>query len=552
MKKIEFERFDFLFVILTGLLGFLFMNLAVFKGLNVGTTIVYLLLSVLLIAWFCKKKTKIQPASFIWLLFIIVGSCVFFWLDNNFLKISSIVVLSISSIYFIMINSNIQTDKRLNGFFFFDILDGMFNLPFEHFNYAPKIFTQFLKEPKTKKEVNKNKKYLLLGILFSLPVVAIIVNMLINADDMFKLFWTNLFRWFNLNYIQENYYLYIFQLFLGIIIGFYVFALFFESFQRSKLKKTSKYKVKNTYKNMRTVPYSFMIGIVLPILFVYLVFFTSQISYFLSSFQQMLPAGLNYAENARKGFFELCGVSFVNFLLIAIMVYFIKKEEASKVQLRIFSLLLCLTTIVLIIIALLRMNLYTATYGLTSLRIYVTWFIILLFIIFIVIGIKISFLKFPAIKFAIIASFCLFFALCFINPDKLIAKYNTQGYLSGKIAEIDMDLLNNLGNASLPSRIELHRHFLKTDPSIKTTAHKKLLLGLEQDFLRFVDQNKTISTYVTKKQNIFEFNLVKQNSFQYLNYIHNSLIFHEEELVKYKQELENKKTIEEENDDFED
>ena len=73
-----------------------------------------------------------------------------------------------------------------------------------------------------------------------------------------------------------------------------------------------------------------------------------------------------------------------------------------------------------------KMVLYIQNYGLTQLRVYTTWFMLLTALIFVFVIIKQFKIDFQIIRtFAVV--FTIFFAaLCFSRPDALIARYNME------------------------------------------------------------------------------------------------------------------------------
>lgn len=88
-------------------------------------------------------------------------------------------------------------------------------------------------------------------------------------------------------------------------------------------------------------------------------------------------AELSYAEYARRGFFELVTVTFLNLLLLLAMHWLLDKTKASSEKVfRILSSLNIGLLAVVMVSALKRMFLYQTEYGLTELRIYTTAFML--------------------------------------------------------------------------------------------------------------------------------------------------------------------------------
>ena len=74
---------------------------------------------------------------------------------------------------------------------------------------------------------------------------------------------------------------------------------------------------------------------------------------------------------------------------------------------------------------------YIDYYGLTRLRVYTSWFMILLFVLFVIILLR-QFRSFNGTRIAAIGCICLFMLLCYGNVDGMIAKYNIDRYQSAR------------------------------------------------------------------------------------------------------------------------
>ena len=110
------------------------------------------------------------------------------------------------------------------------------------------------------------------------------------------------------------------------------------------------------------------INIILTILnIIYLMFSTIQFTNLFLHIGNI--QGFDYATYARQGFFQLMFVSFINFAIL--FVINMNKEIKAKKYTKFMSLLMILFTVVIIVSAFYRMNLYQEVYGYTYLRIFV-------------------------------------------------------------------------------------------------------------------------------------------------------------------------------------
>ena len=108
---------------------------------------------------------------------------------------------------------------------------------------------------------------------------------------------------------------------------------------------------------------------------------------------------------------------------------------------KIYSTFLCGCSIFIAGTAIAKMAMYIHAYGMTQLRVYTTWFMILLVIGFVGLVIKQFVTNFNLGKMACIAFTIMFGILCFSRPDAMIVRYNAEHYLSGQIQDFDSSVL---------------------------------------------------------------------------------------------------------------
>jgi len=111
--------------------------------------------------------------------------------------------------------------------------------------------------------------------------------------------------------------------------------------------------------------------------------------------------------------------------------------------------------VLLVITAMSKMALYIATYGLSRLRVYTFWFMVVLLLVFLVLIVWHVRPQWRAGRPLALIALTLTLALFLAPTDTLIARYNTQQYLGGATEKIDVDMLASLSDAALPSLYEL-------------------------------------------------------------------------------------------------
>lgn len=208
---------------------------------------------------------------------------------------------------------------------------------------------------------------------------------------------------------------------------------------------------------------------VLPLLFLYVVFFISQWKYYVSGFTGVLPDNFSYAQYARRGFFELCAVAVINLLLIVAIVFFIKRNNGRPSLIsKLVATLFCLCTLVLISTAVAKLVMYIDYYGLTQKRVYALWLIVLIGIVFLLIAIGQYLPKLKTVAVCLTVSVVLFAGLAVCNVNALCAAYNADRYLNGSLESIDVYEMERLGDSAIPSLVRVATHMdAEKDPALK-------------------------------------------------------------------------------------
>lgn len=291
---------------------------------------------------------------------------------------------------------------------------------------------------------------LLVGIIIAVIPTAIIV-ILLSYDSNFTDLLERIFD-FNIQKIFSHAGSFI----LGIPIGMYIYGGFISAIDKKSEAVCSEETLTKNLLKIKFVPQLTAIAAIFPIIAVYVLFFISQWKYYISGFIGVLPDEFSYAHYARQGFFQLCTVSVINFILICLIGLLVKgKSEKPSITEKILSVLLSLSTLILIATALAKMLMYIDIYGLTPKRVYATWFMIVLAVIFIFAIIKQFATKLPLILISTCVAVVMFSVLSFAQTDKVIAEYNVDRYIDGTFESVDIDMLNDLGEAAIPSMVRL-------------------------------------------------------------------------------------------------
>lgn len=158
--------------------------------------------------------------------------------------------------------------------------------------------------------------------------------------------------------------------------------------------------------------------------------------------------GLTYAGYARGGFWQLSFVTALTLVVLAGAARWAPRDKAvDRVLLRSILGALAALTLVVVASALLRIHVYTDTYGLTRLRLLVAccegWFGLVLIMV-LVAGVWIRAPWLP--RAALAAGVLALLGLAAANPDALIARTNIQ-----QNRPVDLDYLGSLSPDAVPA-----------------------------------------------------------------------------------------------------
>ena len=312
-------------------------------------------------------------------------------------------------------------------------------------------------------------------------IPTLIVAALLSYDEQFTNLLDRIFS-FSPDNLFEN----VGDVILAILLGIVLFAVLFGNLVATKKEEENKETDKPS--RLQILPKPLLAAFVTPILLLYVLFFVSQWSYYVSAFTHVLPEGLTYAQYAREGFFQLCIVCVFNAMLLIGLQAFMRRTSGEKgILRRIYAGIISLFTLILIATALSKMVLYIDAYGMTQNRVLATWMILLLAVIFILSLIQVFCKKFP-IAMAILVT-CVVFALVLFLPniDGMIANYNVNAYLSGDLSSVDVEALCDLDYAAVPALSRLEEHLLAKGKLDEKTA--LLLESVTAQLDRLAEQN---------------------------------------------------------------
>ena len=301
----------------------------------------------------------------------------------------------------------------------------------------------FFKIPEDKRDNKNLEKLKKVGkaLLITIPVILVVLLLLMSADQVFenlfdKIF-LNLGELLSINGIIKLVSRLAVVLITFLLCGGFIVNLVADNTLFTEDGENSKIEIK--FENLT-------INMILTILnIIYLIFSVIQITNLFMHTNN--NPNFDYSSYARQGFFQLMFVSFINFVILIIAnVNKSEKTKSQKVYNKVMSLLIVIFTIIIIVSAFYRMNLYQAAYGYTYLRIFVDFVLITEGLISIPIIIYLLGKKIDLLKTTIIITSFMYVLLNFINIDNFIAEKNIDRYLENpENSNFDISYLCSLG-----------------------------------------------------------------------------------------------------------
>ena len=392
------------------------------KTLGISYLVFIVLILLMFVVSFWSSLRKLKNLMWLFAVPIILLAGAFFIYSNQVLKILNYLIVSFLIIIFSSLVAEVNKSDWSDIRFIGDIVKRVF-VPFG-FIHKPFITLFRINVHEGKGSKSRVLPKIFLGILISVPVLAIIIWLLSSADILLKAF----------DEREKSTY------------GKIKWKLFFDPVM--------------------------LLTILVLINVIYAVFSAIQFAYLFGGSSFVLPSSYTYAEYARRGFFELVIVSIINFGILLFGIVFVKKDNKRIfTAIRAFLTLLVAFTFVLLSSAFYRMLVYEQAYGFTYLRVFVQAFMIMLFFLFIVNIIYIWYPKLPIIKSYFIISLAVYIILNFANVDVIIAKNNINRYF--ETGQIDMVYLKGLSYDAAP---EMQRLLISasdsSDPEEKQIAEE--------------------------------------------------------------------------------
>lgn len=424
--------------IIIGISAFLaILQSILFWNRNLGISVfIFVLACVLYLIYILSKNNKIiNKKAIIFVIPIILLSSTYFIFNNELFKILNIFVIVALGVTMCVYLSK----SKIKWPDFLKKIGCVFGGMFESVSDIINTF----KIPENKKENESLKKVKKIGksLLITIPIILVVLILLMSADQVFEKIFDKVFldlsKVLSLEEIVKLLSRLSVILITFLLCGGFLVNLVKDNTMFTKEDEDTKVTVK--FENLT-------INMILTILnIIYLIFGFIQITNLFMNTSN--NPNFDYSSYARQGFFQLMFVSFINFVILIIAnINKVEKTKSQKIYNKIMSLLIILFTIIIIISAFYRMNLYQETYGYTYLRIFVDFVLISEVLISIPIIIYLLGKKIDILKSIIIITSFMFVLLNFMNIDNFIAEKNIDRYFNNpEDSNFDISYLCKLG-----------------------------------------------------------------------------------------------------------
>ena len=448
---------DFLFALAAFVLGYLFSRWVFFSWQGWGVAVFTAAFLLAAVAYLMKKGAFANSvAAWFWLVVTLAaGASYALWENKGFGEIRGL-FLFCSAVYFVIVASGRTIMGKTGNYLLADGVNAVILVPFRN------LINQYVSFSALWKGARRGRGLpILLGVLLAAILLAILIPMLKRADSggfgMILAVFADFLKFIDDSFMQ-------YALF-AIPVASYLYGLISGVAHKKGTGIIKPEAVGKTVAGMRFLHPATIFIALGTVCALYLVFILSQTPYFFSAFSGVRPEGwLIYSEYARQGFFELCGIAAINLVVLTIGNVTCKKHRASLRALKALNIALAAITLVLIATAASKMALYIGAYGLTMPRLLPCLFMLFLAVVFVAL-IAMQKWEFSIVRFALVVGSVMLCVLCLSNPDALVARYNTDRYVSGTLAEYDTAILYRAGSAGVQPALEVYN--ATDDPQVK-------------------------------------------------------------------------------------
>ncbi len=444
--KPTYRTRDALFAWLSIFVGFLFVRAMPLHRTTLGALLFFMLLYAFRAVYLRLSGIRLDRTASLLLSGAAILSVGMITGGNSVIRGILALFLILSFLFWIGYVARREEEHMLGDRLIFSIYHTVFIIPFSSLGHIFRALFAFPKKGATTSRVLHSIGWALLGLCIAVIPTAIVV-LLLSYDKSFINLLDRLFS-FSLDGVWE--------LIRDLILGFLSAILLFGALFGVKWRRERTDHSKNPMGDTHVFPKALLCAAVTPILAVYVIFFISQWDYYVSAFTHVLPNDLTYATYAREGFFQLCIVCGLNAVLLLLFHLLMRRSSKKCDPIKtVYSSVISVFTLILIATAMAKMLLYIDSYGLTQKRVYASWMILMLAVMFILVLLATVIPKMRLTPALVLTAVLCFGLIVIPNVDGLIASYNVDAYLSGELGDVDVEALADYGSSSVPALVKL-------------------------------------------------------------------------------------------------
>lgn len=322
------------------------------------------------------RETPRPRESWVWLgcMLVLTASVVFDRYNAWEEAVFPLFFLHIFAVWWLLSRSGRLSEGESGHLLPLDALNGFIIFPFKHFFLRVRSLWYGLthlgrgeKRLKAETLVWSAAAVLVAALLFAKAV-----QLLMRADEGFGTLLEDFADWFSFDFDGL-------RLLFSLPVGAYVFGLLAGTAREdTALIRARGSRLKAWLATLRRVPAPVFAVLMAAFALLYLAFFILQARYLFGAFTRTLPEGFVVAEYARQGFFELCRVMAVNFVLLWLTARLPSLSLREQTTLRVLSAVLLGESLLFAVIAASKIGLYIDCFGFTPLRLQSMWLVCVL------------------------------------------------------------------------------------------------------------------------------------------------------------------------------
>ena len=286
------------------------------------------------------------------------------WEDGGYLLLHGFAV------WYVLAREDLFVQGQSGPMILLDALNGLILIPFGHFFLRIRTVWFGLTELLRRKE-GRGRTWLWTAgtILIACGLFALAVHLLIEADDGFAGMMSGITGLFeNWRFELDSDWV------LSLPVGAYLFGLIAGGIRedRNRLRAAAQ-RTEERIKKLRRVENRVWTVIGICFCLMYGCFFIVQSRYLFGAFVRELPEGFIVSRYARQGFFELCGVMGVNFLILFLMEKMSVRPVRENRAAMTVALILLTESLLFAVVAASKLILYIDCFGFTPRRLQSCW-----------------------------------------------------------------------------------------------------------------------------------------------------------------------------------